>query len=549
MYIDWARIAGLYLAAFASACFGAEVRIHDIQGRAHQSPLLGQAVQGVPGVVTAMRPHGFYMQDPSPDEDLATSEAVFVFAPNGAAVAVGDAVLVSGTVTEFRPGGAAGENNLSSTNIQLATVTVVLREQPLPVPVELGVVPASTREALNFYEGLEAMRVRVPKAKVVAPANAAGELAVVSESARPEARFSPRGALLIDPRHANSQRLLLSRVLAPLPAAKVGDRLIDVTGIVDYAFGYYRLQVTAPPLWHEIGLEPEFATAAVEGQLSIASLNVENLNARQPAFRFDRIAAQIVRNLRSPDIVGLLEVQDNNGAIDDGTVRAGRTLKQLREAILRLGGPAYEWTQIDPDNNQDGGEPGANIRQVLLFDPARVRLEANPWRIAATNPAFLSSRKPLTAIFSFRERPFHVVLNHFVSKRGDESLFGLQQPHRLLSEPQRLRQAQAVAEHVRNLLARDAQARIVVMGDLNDFEFSPVMQILEEAGLVNPLLSLPEEERYSYIHEGNAQTLDHILVSPAISAYEYDIVHVNAEYPTSQRASDHDPVLIRLRLP
>src|SRR5215204_4509263 len=51
------------------------VRIHDIQGAAHLSPRTGQVVTNVPGIVTATRTNGFYLQDPSPDADPATSEA------------------------------------------------------------------------------------------------------------------------------------------------------------------------------------------------------------------------------------------------------------------------------------------------------------------------------------------------------------------------------------------------------------------------------------------------------------------------------------------
>ena len=88
------------------------------------------------------------------------------------------------------------------------------------------------------------------------------------------------------------------------------------------------------------------------------------------------------------------------------------------------------------------------------------------------------------------------------------------------------------------------------MGDLNDFEFSATLRILEDTGMRNLVGLLPERERYSYIHEGNAQTLDHVLVDPKLLPFAtLDIVHVNAEFPARERASDHDPLLLRLRLP
>ena len=79
-----------------------------------------------------------------------------------------------------------------------------------------------------------------------------------------------------------------------------------------------------------------------------------------------------MHHLAAPDVVALEEVQDDNGATDDGTVTAGKTLKKLTEAIKAAGGPAYEARQIDPANDKDGGEPGGNIRAAFLFNPDRV---------------------------------------------------------------------------------------------------------------------------------------------------------------------------------
>ena len=86
----------------------------------------------------------------------------------------------------------------------------------------------------------------------------------------------------------------------------------------------------------------------------------------------------------------------------------------------------------------------------------------------------------------------------------------------------------------------------MVGGDLNDFEFSETLDILEDGGLFNLMETLPVWERYSYVFEGNSQTLDQILVSKALkSDAEYDSVHVNAEF--FDQASDHDPQVARLR--
>ena len=60
--------------------------------------------------------NGFYLEDPNPDSSAATSEGIFVFTSSAPTVQVGDAIQVSGRVSEFRPGGASS-NNLTTTQI------------------------------------------------------------------------------------------------------------------------------------------------------------------------------------------------------------------------------------------------------------------------------------------------------------------------------------------------------------------------------------------------------------------------------------------------
>jgi uncharacterized protein len=74
-----------------------------------------------------------------------------------------------------------------------------------------------------------------------------------------------------------------------------------------------------------------------------------------------------VNNLGSPDILAVQEIQDNDGATDDGMVAADVTMADLVNAIKAAGGPGYAWTGIDPVNNQDGGQPGGDIRQVTMY--------------------------------------------------------------------------------------------------------------------------------------------------------------------------------------
>jgi predicted extracellular nuclease len=101
---------------------------------------------------------------------------------------------------------------------------------------------------------------------------------------------------------------------------------------------------------------------------------------------------------------------------------------------------------------------------------------------------------------------------------------------------------------VDQILAKDKGANVVVLGDLNDFDWSQTADILVGSGktaLVDLPRTLPLKERYSYVFEGNSQILDQILVSQNLRpAAAYDVVHMNAEFP--DQISDHDPQVVKL---
>lgn len=99
---------------------------------------------------------------------------------------------------------------------------------------------------------------------------------------------------------------------------------------------------------------------------------------------------------------------------------------------------------------------------------------------------------------------------------------------------------------VKKIRSVQPDAEVVVLGDLNDFEFSDTAKILTDGkALSATAYSLPANERYSYVYEGNSQILDQILVSPSVRKYQLDIVHINAEF--ADQNSDHDPSVLRFR--
>ena len=71
----------------------------------------------------------------------------------------------------------------------------------------------------------------------------------------------------------------------------------------------------------------------------MASYNVENFSTKTDDAKVTKLAEAIVSNMKTPDIIGLTEVQDNDGATDSGTTDAIASAKVLIEKIKSLGGP------------------------------------------------------------------------------------------------------------------------------------------------------------------------------------------------------------------
>jgi predicted extracellular nuclease len=573
-----------------------EPAIHDIQGATHVSPLVGRCVDRVGGVVTAIlgRRGGqaFWIQDPIGDADPSTSEGLFVVTVDGLDnVEVGDRVRIGGRVEEPSWGMELPVTRLFATSLEIDD-----RRQGLPPPTVIGEggveIPqpdiASPRlevfdpahHAADAFESLEGMLVRVEEPVVVGPTSRYGEVVVLADGALGAAQRTKRGGVRMLDNNTNPQRIVIDdRLVAPPSKLRVGQALAGaVEGVLHYSFGSYKLLNIGPlPGVRDGGLEAERTDLTPEASdLILATFNLENVSAISESDKFARLAAIIADALGAPDIVAVQEVQDDSGPEDDGTVSSARTLELIVEAIEAAGGPHYDTRSIDPSDGADGGQPGGNIRTAFLFDPLRVEfvdrqacgadsgtdvadgpvLTCSPGLVNPGHRAFRpgegdrsGSRKPLVGEFRVAGRQLFVVNLHLSSKGGDDPIFGRRQPRIENTRDRRRDQAQVVAGFVKKLTAGDPSARIVVLGDLNDFEGSEALLTLEAAGLEDLVRRLPLEDRYTSVYLGNSQVLDHILVSEGLAAgAEVEIVHANSEFPATDRASDHDPVIVRLSL-
>jgi predicted extracellular nuclease len=544
--------------------------IYTIQGLGHVSSYDGQQVTTT-GIITAIDSTGFYMQDAVGDGVLGTSDAIFVFtvtAPIG--ITVGDAVTVAGEVDEFQSGGPTG-TNLSFTQIiagsgtldYVVTGTGTVAATVLGNGVGERAPPTEvieddnftaydpTTDGIDFFESLEGMLVTVRDAQAVSDTDGGGTY-VVANSGADATGLNDRGGITVSAGDFNPEHILIyddSTVSgAYAPAHSVGDRLGDVTGVVNYFGGEYEVVVTAPvTVVSDVAATAETTTliqaddeTGAADRLTVASYNVENLDPSDGA-RITELARDIVNNLGTPDIIGLIEVQDGN----DGTLSGQASADALIAQIVANGGPAYLYVEVAPaSEGSSGGEPGGNIRNGFLYNLDRVDY-VDGSAVALLDPAFSGSRKPLSARFEFNGEYLTVLSIHSTSRIGSDPAFGNQQPPANAGDNARLAQTQAIEAYLDSLRGIDPNAHIVVSGDFNAFYFEQQVSLLEDGGLNNLWNLLSEEERYSYVFGGNSQTLDHMLISDSLmGGAQFDGVHVNT-YMADQ-ASDHDALLSQL---
>jgi ABC-type Mn2+/Zn2+ transport system permease subunit/predicted extracellular nuclease len=568
--------------------------IATLQGAAHRSPFEGQFVSGVEGVVTAIdrraKSAGFTIESSAADGDPATSEGLWVAASPGEDLAVGDRVRLAGRIEER----AANSRQLSVTTLTASAVEEIPDRSELPPPFrfDAGAIPSEVdddalgafepaEDAIDFWESLESMRVELPDAVVTGPTLSFGEV-VLMPADEPAAGRSEAGGRLLAPDGPSLGRWFVgARFLDRMPDLEVGARVAGpLRGVVDYSFSNYKVQLTEPPVAASAGFDCAAKTTLVSapGRLTVATLNVENLSVAGPPERFARFATTIVERLASPALVALEEIQDDSGTTkDDGVVTAESTLRAFTGAVAAAGGPRYESISIDPELDREGGVPGGNIRVVLLFDPQRVRLarrgaaeskdaaevvaaggevrlEPNPGRVAPTSAAFTMSsgegvRRSLAVELEAGGEPLFVVVNHWSSKFDDDRAFGATQPPRRPTGAKRLAQAKEVRAFAERILAADADARVLILGDLNDLPWSEPIELVSRPPLVNLMLRVPAPSRYTYNFEGSAQAIDYVVVSPALAdGARIEPLHINSNCPESLRVSDHDPIVVSLRL-
>ena len=373
-----------------------------------------------------------------------------------------------------------------------------------------------------------------------------------------------------------------------------GVTVANVTGPLDYSF---RLYIVDTEHWQPpVALTGNVPLTAVstrhDGEFSVASFNMErffdtvndagisDVALTQLAFdgRLNKASLAIRNVLHMPDILGVEEVEN---------------LTALEAVAAKVNADAIAHGEGDPQYHAflvEGNDIGG-IDSGLLVRADRVDLAAGHYSVTQygkdttyTDPtnnsqALLNDRPPLVLeakVFNppFEPYPVTVIVNHLRSLSGIDGSDG----------PRIRAKRRAQADYLAGLIRGFQQngQHVVSVGDYNAFDVNdgyvdvigivrgdpaPANEVtvtthLTPAQLPNPTLVdaisfAPANQRYSFVFDGNAQELDHVLLTPDLLVSRVEYGRMDADFPESyrgdfnrpERLSDHDPIVVFFHTP
>lgn len=580
--------------------------IHQIQGSANLSPLVGQTVT-TSGIVTKINNNGFFMQDETGDGLTQTSDGILVYTGATPTVSVGQLVQLTGVVAEFNTGAASNSITAAHTVTELtgiSNLTVLASGRAVsPTVITLPATPAE-------LEQVEGMQVTINNPLTASQNYFQGRYGQVTLSAggrleKPTNAHRPGSADAVSLAQANAMRQILlddgTSVQNPSPTPflaadntlRAGDTIDSLTGVIDYGLstsdsagaGSYKVHPTAPVSFTRVNQRTS-KPDAVGGNIRLASANLLNYfttfgngqtasglsgqgcapsgttsdcRGADSLAEFTRQRDKLLAELKAmnADVIGLMELQNNSEAIAN-----------LVSGLNSLMGAGTYAAVSDPST----GVGTDAIKVGIIYKPAVVTPVGTS--ISDTDP---SHKRPSVAqtFAAANGELFSVVVNHFKSKgcSGASGVDADQLDGQGCFNASRVAEAQAVTSFVQDLQTRSANNRVVLLGDFNAYGMEDPVDEFTSKGYVD-LAKRFSAFDYSYVFDGEAGSLDHAIGTPELNAVVTGarVWHINADEPsiidynlefkqpacgtcgpdyftaTPYRSSDHDPLLIGLSL-
>lgn len=553
--------------------------ISQIQGTGLASSFADKRVRTLDNIVTAVGPDGFFIQAPDEraDANIVTSEGIFVFTGSTPSVSVGDQVDMTATVKEY----------FNLTELTFAAITVDSPNHPLPTAVTFAMVgpglyiPSHDQPvAPTELERFEGMLVRFENGVTAGPSDRFGDVAVVADSTRPfrEPGIAYPGVAGLPVWDGNPEIFEIDPDHLGLPDVSLpaGSHIAVAEGPLSFAFGDYQIWPTR--FDYTAAVLPRPVREKHAGEMTVASQNMlrlfdatddpaiddfdeDSTTSETYAGRLAKDSLYIRTVLGAPDVIALEEVE-NIGVLTD------------LAAQLQSDDAALAYTPYLIEGHDIGGiDAGFLVRDTVTVDSVE---QVGADDRLSIDGKFLNDRPPLAlhGAYVANGTPFPITVIA-VHQRSLSGIDGSSSSADRVRQ-KRFEQSLSLANYIQSLQQLDAAVRIVVTGDFNSFEFTdgyvdvlgmitgncdPAGAMLPCTDVVNPdltnqVLSLPMVpfDRYSYVHEGSGQVLDHSLTSEALNPWVRDLQFARGnsdapdsflgDYSSPVRISDHDGVVL-----
>lgn len=197
---------------------------------------------------------------------------------------------------------------------------------------------------------------------------------------------------------------------------------------------------------------------------------------------------QVLNEMGNVLALGMCEIENANVVRD--VIRFSPTLSKTHGVVH------YE----SPD------ERGIDVG--LIYDSLKLKLvQSGSIRFTLPGKDKPSSRDILWAKFKSKKDTIHILVNHWPSRRGGEAE----------SEANRMEAAKNAKKYIDSVLAISPNAKIIFMGDLNDYPSNNAPKLIAEK-LTPQITANSGEFGGSYFYNGSWDVLDHMMTSKGLNA-------------------------------
>ncbi len=543
-------------------CISAQISlsIPQIQGTGSSSNYTTQQVK-TSGIVTAKyigtgKIGGFFMQDPVGDNNLSTSDGIFVYSSTYN-VNIGDKIEITATVVEF-------SNKTELTNITNLT-TYSSNNTINPTKIFYN------SDTFN-WEQYEGMLLEFDQTLYVTSNYNLQQYGQLTLS--PFIRYIPTNKGVPSSTEYNKNVNLNSKAqillddgivssnYSPIFFAdengtrRTGETLKNLIAVVDQNLSAYSLYPVSKPTFTG-NPRPTKPTNLGDYNLKVCGFNLEyylttNYGQGYGANNTTEAAKQHLKIMEAllaidADIYGLIEIEQGQDALIKLTNALNVATKSNRYAHIDDGGTIYgTYTKVGYIYRNDKIAPYLSLKNNNNTGPIN-RKKVQAFTLKSNNERFIYS------------------LNHLKAKSGCSNATGADADKgdgQSCYNATRVAEANSTLSFLNTCKTYYDDEDVLIMGDLNAYAKEDPITALINGGYTDMHQVFGGDSAYSYLYQGQAGYLDHALASSSLKNQitGTQVFHINSdepamfEYggsnyqPNMYRCSDHDPVVVGIHL-